>query len=40
MKGMLENSKEITFVENTVTLLSAMKPENKTQLEALAEELP
>ena len=39
MKGMLENSKEITFVENTVTLLSAMKPENKTQLEALAEEL-
>ena len=40
MKGMLENSKEITFVENTVTLLSAMKPENKTKLEALAEELP
>lgn len=40
IKGMLENSKEITFVENTVTLLSAMKPENKTQLEALAEELP
>ncbi len=40
MKGMLENSKEITFVENTVTLLSAMKPENKTQLAALAEELP
>ena len=40
MKGMLENSKEITFVETTVTLLSAMKPENKTQLEALAEELP
>lgn len=39
MKGMLENSKKITFVENTVTLLSAMKPENKTQLEALAEEL-
>ena len=39
MKGMFENSKEITFVENTVTLLSAMKPENKTQLEALAEEL-
>lgn len=39
MKGMFENSKEITFVENTVTLLSAMKPEDKTQLEALAEEL-
>lgn len=39
MKGMFENSKEITFVNNTVTLLSAMKPEDKTQLEALAEEL-
>lgn len=39
MRGMLEGSKEITFAENTVTILSAMKPENKAQLEALAEEL-
>ena len=39
MQGMFEKSKEITFAENTVTLLSAMKPENKLQLEALAEEL-
>lgn len=39
MQGMFEKSKEITFAENTVTLLSAMKPENKAQLEALAEEL-
>ncbi len=39
MRGMFEKSKEITFTENTVTLLSAMKPENKLQLEALAEEL-
>ena len=39
MRGMFEKSKNITFVENTVTLLSAMKPENKAQLETLAEEL-
>lgn len=39
MRGMLEGSKEITFAENTVSILSAMKSENKSQLEALAEEL-
>ena len=39
LRGMFEKSKEITFAENTVTLLSAMKPENKSQLEAMAEEL-
>lgn len=39
MRGMLEGSKEITFAENTVSILSAMKPENKSQLEVLAEEL-
>lgn len=39
MQGMFGKSKEITFAENTVTILSAMKPENKAQLEALAEEL-
>lgn len=39
MKGMFEKSKEIIFAENTVTLLSAMKPENKIQLDTLAEEL-
>ena len=39
MKGMFEKSKEITFAENTVTIMSAMKPENKTQLETLAKEL-
>ncbi|MDE7045087.1 MAG: FprA family A-type flavoprotein, partial [Acetatifactor sp.] len=39
MRGMFEKSKDISFAENTVTLFSAMKPENKTQLEALAEEL-
>lgn len=39
MKGMLEGCKELSFAENTVTILSAMKPENEAQLEALAEEL-
>lgn len=39
MRAMLEESKEITFAEHTVTLLSAMKQENTAQLEALAEEL-
>lgn len=39
MRGMLEKSKEITFAENTVTLMSAMKPENEAQIAALAAEL-
>lgn len=39
MKGMLEKGKNLTFAENTVTLLSAMKPEDEAQLKALAEEL-
>lgn len=39
MRKMLEESKELTFAENTVTILSAMKPENRTQIEKLAEEL-
>ncbi len=36
MKKMLENSKEIEFVENIVTVKSALAEENKAQLEALA----
>lgn len=39
MRGMLENCKEITFAENTVTVLSAMKPANEEQIKALAAEL-
>lgn len=39
MKGMLADCKEITFAENTVTILSAMKQESTAQLTALAEEL-
>lgn len=39
MKGMLDKSKELTFAENTVTLMSAMKPESREKLTALAEEM-
>lgn len=39
MNKMLEGCKELTFAENTVTILSAVKPETKTQIQKLAEEL-
>ncbi|MBR5739438.1 MAG: flavin reductase [Lachnospiraceae bacterium] len=39
MKGMFEGSKNLTFVEPTVRILSAMNDENKKQIEALADEL-
>ena len=39
MGKLLENCKELSFAENTVSILSAMKPENRAKLEALAEEL-
>jgi len=39
MKKMLENSKEIDFIENTVTVKSALAEENKVQLEVLASTL-
>ena len=39
MRGMLEKCKEITFAENTVTVLSAMKPQNEEQIKSLAAEL-
>jgi len=39
MKKMLEGCKELTITENTVSILSAMKPENQAQLEKLAEEM-
>ncbi len=39
MKGMLENSKNLTFAENTVKIMSALNEESSNQLEALAEEL-
>ena len=39
MRGMFEGSKNITFTENTVKILSALNDDSKAQIEALAEEL-
>ena len=39
MKGMLEKSKNLTYTEATVKLMSALNDESKAQLAALAEEL-
>ncbi len=39
MKGMLEKSKNLTFAENTVKIMSALNEESTAQLMALAEEL-
>lgn len=39
MKEMFAKSKDITWLENTVTIKSAVKPENITQIEAMAYEL-
>ena len=39
MHGMFEKSKNITFAENTVRILSALNDESKEQLDALANEL-
>ena len=39
MKGMLEKSKNLTYTEATVKIMSALNGESKAQLEALANEL-
>ena len=39
MKGMLEKSKNLTYAENEVKIISALNEESEKQLEALAEEL-
>ena len=39
MRGMFEKSKNITFAENTVKILSALNDESTAQLNALADEL-
>ena len=39
MRGMFEKSKNITFAENTVKILSALNAESEAQIDALAEEL-
>ena len=39
MTRMLEGSKNLTFTNTTVKIFSALSDENKTQIDALAEEL-
>ena len=39
MRGMLENSKNLTYTEATVRMLSALNEESRSQLDALADEL-
>ena len=39
MKGMFEKSKDITFTQTTVKILSALNADSRAQLEALAKEL-
>lgn len=39
MKGMFEKSKNITWLENTVTIKAGFKSENVAQIEAMADEL-
>ena len=39
MRGMFEKSKNITFAENTVKILSALNDESKAQMDALVQEL-
>ena len=39
MRKMLENSKNLTFTDTTVKILSALNDESKAQIEAVAEEL-
>ena len=39
MRGLLENSKKITFTDTTVRILSALNEESRAQVEAMAEEL-
>lgn len=39
MKGMLENSKDLTFTDTTVKILSALNDESTAQINAMADEL-
>ena len=39
MKGMLEKSKNLTYTENSVKIMSALNAESSAQIEALAAEL-
>ena len=39
MRSMFANSKNITFAENTVTVMSALDDKSRAQIDALAAEL-
>ncbi|MBQ6858535.1 MAG: FprA family A-type flavoprotein [Clostridia bacterium] len=39
MRGMLENSKDLTFTDTTVRIVSALNDESRAQIDALAREL-
>ena len=39
MKGMFEKSKNITWLESSVTIKSALNDDSRTQIEAMAKEL-
>ena len=39
MRGMLENSKNLTYCENTVKIMSALSEESSAQIDALSDEL-
>ena len=39
MKGMLEGSKNLTYAENDVKIVSALNDDSRAKIEALAEEL-
>ena len=39
MRKMLEGSKNLSFAENNVKILSALSDESRAQIEALAQEL-
>jgi len=39
MKGMFEKSKNITWLENNVKIMSSLSDENAAEIDAMAEEL-
>ena len=39
MKGMFEKSKNITWLENNVKIMSSLSDENVAEIDAMAEEL-
>ena len=39
MRGMLEKSKNLTFIESSVKIMAALNEESEQQLDALAKEL-